>query len=238
MMLVRVATPEDILLAKEQTEELDLRLLTLNAREAHVVRSRYSEEPPTYKQLAKQLGVCGQRVRDIEHKALRKLAHPCRTLEQYRAQVQTSHAQAYRNLHIPQWKHDEIEAAVLALQEKEWRAQQRQKRAEEKAAREDARRFAELHDMNKRAEYVANEARREAAALAEEIVRLRRITDEEARLAAKRQQDAHRHMIECNAAALRERERRERGFDLPPHEVAAYGRSLIEMLARYREMWR
>ena len=63
---------------RKQTKKLmDKALETLTAREAKILRMRF-EDDLTLEAIGKQLGVTGQRVREIEARALRKMRHPTR----------------------------------------------------------------------------------------------------------------------------------------------------------------
>jgi RNA polymerase sigma factor (sigma-70 family) len=63
---------------RKQTKKLmDKALETLTAREAKILRMRF-EDDLTLEAIGKQLGVTGQRVREMEARALRKMRHPTR----------------------------------------------------------------------------------------------------------------------------------------------------------------
>lgn len=81
--------PEQVLLedmvAKDQLDTaLAAMVEELTPREAKVIKMRFGlegTEPMTLNEVAKKFDVCGQRIRQIEMKALRKMRHPKRHKE-------------------------------------------------------------------------------------------------------------------------------------------------------------
>ena len=74
-------TPEDALIARSEKESLEKALNTLSSREALVIKLRYGladGTEHTLAEIARQLGLSRERVRQIEEEALRKLRHPTR----------------------------------------------------------------------------------------------------------------------------------------------------------------
>lgn len=69
------AGPQNMLVARLETA-----LETLKPKEAEVIRLRLGldGDEKTFRSIGEQLGVCSERVRQIEGKALRKLRHPTR----------------------------------------------------------------------------------------------------------------------------------------------------------------
>ena len=63
---------------KESAQIMSDILDTLSEREAQVLRMRYYEDM-TLNEVARSFGITSERIRQIEHKALRKLRHPDRT---------------------------------------------------------------------------------------------------------------------------------------------------------------
>jgi RNA polymerase primary sigma factor len=71
----------DNLLEKRRGEELERVLSTLSEREALIIRVRYGlidGIPKTLEQIADEIGVTRERIRQIENKAISKLKHPDR----------------------------------------------------------------------------------------------------------------------------------------------------------------
>lgn len=76
-------TPEQTMLVNEEIEKLMGAVGTLNEREQRVVSKRFGLngcEPQTLEQVSALEGVCRERIRAIELKALRKLRHPSKGL--------------------------------------------------------------------------------------------------------------------------------------------------------------
>jgi RNA polymerase primary sigma factor len=81
----RQRTPEDILTDADQQELLRELLGGLEEREAAVLRLRYGlegEGPLTLHEIGSRLGVSRERIRQIEHSALEKLAAQLREREE------------------------------------------------------------------------------------------------------------------------------------------------------------
>jgi len=76
--------PIEYLLDEEDYITINQVLLNLNPREERVLRLRYglynNAEPMTLLEVGKLYGVCGNRISQIESKALRKLRHPKNSL--------------------------------------------------------------------------------------------------------------------------------------------------------------
>jgi RNA polymerase sigma factor (sigma-70 family) len=73
---------ERLVLDGERTKAITKTLNTLRPREEYVVRRRFFEDAPL-SDVATDMGVQAERVRQIEAKALRKLKHPSRGLKKY-----------------------------------------------------------------------------------------------------------------------------------------------------------
>jgi RNA polymerase sigma factor (sigma-70 family) len=72
---------DDNLAHREAVEQINRALETLTPREERAIRLRLLSDDPgvTYEQLGEELGVCKERARYLEGKALRKLAQASRT---------------------------------------------------------------------------------------------------------------------------------------------------------------
>ena len=73
---------EEIVSEKMLKEELEQALSTLTSREQKVVRLRYGLDDArerTLEEVGREFNVTRERIRQIEAKALRKLAHPSRS---------------------------------------------------------------------------------------------------------------------------------------------------------------
>jgi RNA polymerase sigma factor (sigma-70 family) len=78
------AAPDAELVEAEGQQALDKVLKTLSPREEKVIRLRFGLDSPdgaeqTYAQVGKAFGVGRERIRQIEHRALRRLRHPARS---------------------------------------------------------------------------------------------------------------------------------------------------------------
>ena len=73
---------ERLVLDGQRTKALTKSLNSLSPREEYVVRRRFFEDD-TLDDIAADMGVQRERIRQIEGKALRKLKHPSRGLKQY-----------------------------------------------------------------------------------------------------------------------------------------------------------
>lgn len=73
---------DKLALGSEQSRILRKALVSLTPREEYVVRRRFFDED-TLGDIADDMGVNRERVRQIEGKALRKLKHPSRKLDKY-----------------------------------------------------------------------------------------------------------------------------------------------------------
>jgi RNA polymerase primary sigma factor len=74
-------TPEEELISRSEKEALEKTLNTLSSREALVIKLRYGltdGTAHTLAEIARQLGISRERVRQIEADALGKLRHPTR----------------------------------------------------------------------------------------------------------------------------------------------------------------
>jgi hypothetical protein len=106
--------PIEYLLDEEDYITINKVLLNLNPREERVLRLRYGlynhAAPMTLLEVGKLYGVCGDRIRQIEAKALRKLKHPknSRILKEILERKGTSRWSNSRELparhYLPGWK--------------------------------------------------------------------------------------------------------------------------------------
>ena len=72
-------SPEDLVVTGDLRTHMARALTRLSPRHAHVIRLRYGLEDGrewTGQEVAQVMGICGGRVNQIEHEALRKLRHP------------------------------------------------------------------------------------------------------------------------------------------------------------------
>lgn len=77
-------TPERALMLKREIQTLMGAVSTLTEREQRILANRFGlrgQEPQTFEKIGVMENVTGARVREIEAKALRKLAHPARGLK-------------------------------------------------------------------------------------------------------------------------------------------------------------
>ena len=70
-----VSSPEEVLDADRRAAAVERALGRISPRHQYVVRARmgFDGPPMTYKSIGAELGVCGQRARQMEHDALRRM---------------------------------------------------------------------------------------------------------------------------------------------------------------------
>jgi hypothetical protein len=80
VILEPVPQPDQLLEQKQARALVSQALAGLRARDERVVRLRYGVgcEPETLGEVGARLGICAQRVRQVEQDALRRLRHPAR----------------------------------------------------------------------------------------------------------------------------------------------------------------
>lgn len=121
-------TPEDLLLAKEQTALIDRALTTLSPREERALRLYYGlgeSEPHTLDQIAEPWDLSRERPRQIMAKAMRKLKHKSRL-------GKLDHP--FRHNHDWRWAQFEAEDEdYFREQAKAYEERERAKRASERA---------------------------------------------------------------------------------------------------------
>jgi len=77
-----LAEPDAGMMQQDLRRQLGRALITLAPNERKVVRLRFGlgdDEAQTLDKVGQTMGICGQRVRQIQEKALRKLRHPSRS---------------------------------------------------------------------------------------------------------------------------------------------------------------
>lgn len=81
--LIVPVDPEILSIECQKNEIIKATLETLTPREEAVLQMRFGLKPyfreHTYTEIGKDLGICGQRVHQVETRALRKLRHPTRS---------------------------------------------------------------------------------------------------------------------------------------------------------------
>lgn len=75
LMMATTPDPLDALLEKERATDARRRIRTLPPRERAIILQRFSDEPPTLKEIGKTYGkgVCRERVRQVERDAIQRL---------------------------------------------------------------------------------------------------------------------------------------------------------------------